>query len=162
MAKTILVPIDFNIESLNTLKIALNELHDIRANIILMYSEYTSDSIADLLFYSPDKRLKTLLKPEFMEALTILKNRYEKVIDTISVEFFHGYGVNAFINFVEGKKIDAIYIPNNYTLKTDSNSFDPIPIIKKSKLPYREAEWTPSSRTSQEEQLSHLFNYQII
>lgn len=160
MAKRILVPIDFSIESLKTLKTALHDLHDTKADIILMYAEYTSSSISALLFYSPEKRLQVLLKPEFKEALTILKNRYEGVIDTISIDFFHGYGVTAFKNYVEGNQIDTIYLPKQYTLRPLADGFNPVPIIKKSKLPYREADWTPSTRTSQEEQLSQLFNAQ--
>jgi hypothetical protein len=159
MIKTVLVPIDFTIESLNTLKITLNDLVDTQVNVVLMYSEYTSDSITELLFYSPEKRLKTLLKPEFMEALTAIKNRFENVIDCISIEFFHGYGVNAFVNFVEGKKIDIISIPSEYKLKPQSNGFDPLPIIKKSKLPYQEVNWLPNKYAPKEEELSHLFNY---
>jgi hypothetical protein len=159
MVKTILIPIDFSIESLNTLKIALNGLHNSRADIILMYAEYTSDSITELLFYSPEKRLKILLKPEFEEALAVLKNRFEKVIETIRIELFHGYGVNAFVNFIEGNNVDTIFIPKTYTLKLLSNGFNPIPIIKKSKLPYAEADWVASIRTSQEDQLNHLINF---
>lgn len=159
MAKTILVPIDFNIESLNTLKIALNDLHGTRADVVLMYAEYTSDSITELMFYSREKRLKALLKPDFQEALIILKNRFEKVIETIRIELFHGYGVNAFVHFMEGNKIDTIYIPKSYTIKLSSNGFDPVPIIKKSKLPYSEVDWTTSIYTSKEDQLNDLFNY---
>jgi hypothetical protein len=131
----------------------------VQADVILMYAEYTSDSITELLFYSPKNRLKTLLKPDFEEALAIIKNRFEKVIENIRIELFHGYGVNAFVNFIEGNKIDTICIPKTYKFKLLSNGFNPIPIIKKSKLPYSEADWTPSIRTSQTEQLSHLFNF---
>lgn len=157
MAKTILIPIDFNVESLNTLKIALNDLQGTRADVVLMYAEYTSDSITELLFYVPENRVKALLKPDFEEGLAVLKNRFEKVIETIRIEFFHGYGVNAFVNFMKGNKIDTIYIPKNYHLKLLSRGFNPIPIIKKSKLPYTEVEWASSTRTSKEDQLNHLF-----
>jgi len=160
MAKKVLVPIDFSVKSLNTLKIALLDLHDTKADIILMYAEHSSSSISDLLFYSSEKRLQALLKPEFKEALIVLKNRYEGVVDTISIDFFHGYGVAAFKNFVEGNQIDVIYLPKHYMLRPLPGGFDPVPIIKKSKLPYHEADWSPSARTSQDEHLSQLFNPQ--
>jgi hypothetical protein len=76
----------------------------------------------------------------------------------INIEFFHGYGSNAFKSFVEGQKIDIIFIPKNYTLKPLKNGFDPIPIIKKSKLPYHEMGWEQTVDAIHQHQLSYLFN----
>jgi hypothetical protein len=156
--KKILVPIDFNVESLNTLKRALDSLGDIKVEVILMYSEYLSDSITELLFYSPDEKRKKMVTPIFQEGLTILKNRYEKIVLNIAIEFFHGYGSSALMNFVEGQKIDIIFIPKSYTLKPLKNGFNPIPIIKKSKLPYHEIDWERNLTDVHQHQLSHLFN----
>jgi hypothetical protein len=158
MAKTILIPIDFKIESLNTLKLALNSLKSEHTNVVLMYTEYLTDSITELLFYSPKKIIKSLKSPEFEEAISIIKNRYETMIDSIDIKLFHGYNVNAFKIFVEAKKIDTIYIPKNYSLRTSQNGFNPIPLIKKSKLPYQEIEWETSTYTSEQVQLNALFS----
>lgn len=158
MPKRILIPIDFSIESLNTLKRALDGLGDTQVEAILMYSEYLSDSITELLFYSPDEKRKKMVTPIFQEALTILKNRYEKVLISIKIEFFHGYGSPTFRSFIEGQKIDIIFIPKNYTLKPLKNGFNPIPIIKKSKLPYHEIGWEKIEGVVHQHQLSYLFN----
>lgn len=158
MFKRILIPTDFNIESLNTLKRALDGLGDTEVHIVLMYSEYISQSITDLLFYSPETKRNDLLTPAFKEALNILKNRYEKNILSIRVEFFHGYGVSAFKNFLEGHKIDLIFVPKYYQLSPPKNGFDPIPIIKKSKIPYYEMGWEASIDTVKTHLLSFLFS----
>jgi hypothetical protein len=63
MPKRILIPIDFSVESLNTLKRALDGLGDTHVEVILMYAEYLSDSITELLFYSPDDKRKELVTP---------------------------------------------------------------------------------------------------
>ncbi|MBL7936163.1 MAG: hypothetical protein JNM51_10200 [Bacteroidia bacterium] len=141
MAKTILIPVDFTPESLNTLKLALKENSISGVNVILMYSEYLTDSITDLLFYSADRIIESHITPDFEETISILKNRYETDIKTIKIELFHGYNINSFKNFIEAKRIDAIYIPKKYTLKLKKNGFDPIPFIKKSGLPVQEMEW---------------------
>jgi hypothetical protein len=159
MERTILIPIDFKIESLNTLKLALNSIENEHANVVLMYAEYLTDSITELLFYSPKKTIKSLKSPEFEEAISIIKNRYETVIRSIEIELFHGYNVNAFKEFVEAKKIDTIYIPKNYSLRLPKNGFDPIPLIKKSKLSYQEMGWETSTYTSEQLQLNALFSY---
>ena len=65
MGKKILIPIDFRIESLNTLKYALEERKQEKSSVILMYSAYNSDSITDLLFYNPTKIVETLPSSEF-------------------------------------------------------------------------------------------------
>jgi hypothetical protein len=157
MSKRILIPTDFNVESLNTLKKAIDSIVDTEIEIILMYSEYLSDSTIDLLFYSQLSKRKEMETPVFQEALNILENRYEKKIRKISIEFFHGISTAAFKNFVEGKKIDLIYLPKQYQLKPLKNGFDPIPLIKKSKFPYVEMSWENPVDNSQYHSLSFLF-----
>lgn len=156
MPKKILIPIDFKVESLNTLKIALNEIEE-EVEVVLMYSEYLSDSITELLFYSPDEKRKSLNTPDFGESLSILKNRFESTLIKVDIEFFHGFNAKAFKNFAEGKKVDCIYIPKNYKLQLSKNGFDPIPLIQKSKLTFQEVECQKSTDFSLND-ISNLFN----
>lgn len=155
MAKKILVPIDFSVESLNTLKYALKEIEE-EVEVVLMYSEHLTDSITDLIFYSPDERQKALITVEFNEGLAILKTRFESVLTKTIIKFFHGYNANAFRSFAVGCNIDNIYIPKNFRLKPLENGFDPISIIRKSKLSFREIEWEETSYSSNNT-LSKLF-----
>ncbi len=154
MPKKLLIPIDFKVESLNTLKYALKGI-DEEVEVVLMYSEYLSDSISELLLYSPDEQRNSLKSGDFREALCILKNRYESMLVKVDIELFHGYNTNALKNFIEGHNIDSMYIPKNYKLQPPKNGFDPIPLIVKSKLAYEEVEWQQYADSSSE--LSLLF-----
>lgn len=156
--ETILIPIDFNVESLLTLRIALNHHSEGKINVILMYSESLSDSIADLLFYNPQKTIKSLISPDFEEALSIIKNRYETTVHHIRIELFHGYNSNALKRFIEAKGVSYIYLPKNYQLKPPKkNGFDPINLFKKSKINFKEIEWNIDKNTHQHISLISLF-----
>lgn len=156
--KTILIPIDFSIESLLTLRIALTHHVEDRINVILMYSESLSDSITDLLFYAPQKKIKSLLKPEFEEALSIIKNRHETTINSLRIELFHGFNSNALKSFVAAKKVDIIYLPKNYKFKLLKKGFDPKPMFLKSKLSYIEIEWDVEKNVHNHHSLISLFS----
>jgi nucleotide-binding universal stress UspA family protein len=138
MANTILVPIDFQVESLHTLKeaLALNKSQPTR--VVLLYAEYLGDSITELLFYSPEKVLQNRMTPEFTEALEIIKNRFEGSLTDVSIKVFHGVNTNALANFCDAIGIDSIYIPATYKLKTPKRAFNPVPHLKKSALPVTE------------------------
>lgn len=157
MKKTILIPIDWNVESLNTLKFVLSAGEFTSVDIVLMYAHKLSDSITDMLFYSPSNIIGSYTTPLFEEAISILRNRHETIVNSVSIELFHGYGVNALKKFVEARGIDIIYIPKRYSLKLEKRGFNPIPIIKKSKLAYKEIEWSPELNSSGEDQLNVLF-----
>lgn len=148
MRKTILIPIDGRVESLATLRMALQNLESHDLHIVLMYSEYLNDSITDLLFYNAAKRLKTIITPAFEEALSVLKNRYETSFQSISIELFHGATVNAFRNFAAAKKIDIAWLPGAKSLKPAKNGFDPSSLIKKSGIAVHVVEWAGTTTSN--------------
>ncbi len=157
MAKTILIPIDFSVESLNTLKLALQQQNEEKVDVVLIYAEHLTTSIRELLYYSPSKRIQALTSSKFTDAISILRNSYESSIQSISIKLYHGFNSTAFANFAEGNKIDIIYIPASYRLKPVKNGFDPIPQIKKSKILFREVEWNTDNKASDENALTQLF-----
>jgi hypothetical protein len=157
MLKNILIPTDFKIESLNTLKYCLEERKKEKSSIILMYSAYNSDSITEVLFYNPVKIVEALISPNFKDAINIIKNTYESSFDSFKIELFHGLNRNAFLNFYEAHKIDLIYLPKNYSLNPFKNGFDPIPLIKRSKVQYSEVAWTSEYDLSDKDDLNQLF-----
>jgi hypothetical protein len=157
MVKKILIPIDFRIESLNTLKYSLEERKQEKSSVILIYSEYSSDSITELLFYNPVKIVEALVSANFNDAINIIKNTYETSIHSFKIELFHGLNVNAFLNFYEAHGIDLVYLPKDYYLKPHKNGFDPIPLIKKSKVQYREVNWTNEYNLTDNDDLNQLF-----
>lgn len=58
MKKRILVPIDFQVESLNTLKLALKQHADNEVIVHLVYGELLDESITRMLFYDPARIIK--------------------------------------------------------------------------------------------------------
>jgi hypothetical protein len=156
--KRILVPVDFSVESLITLKKALDFLGDEQIHVVLLYGEHLPDSITELLFYSPGERLKKLIPPAFHEALTILRNRYEKQLTSLKIELFHGTSLNAMKNFVAGYNIDQVFIPAEYTLKPLKGGFNPLGIIRRLEIPVLKMEWTKMNVYVDPHNLTHLFN----
>lgn len=154
---TILIPVDFSIESLNTLKLALSQTGSGKVHVILMYAEGMSDSIMELLFYMPQKTIKAMTSPGFEEAIAIIQNRYENKIASLKIELFHGYTANALETFTDAKGVDIIYIPQNYTFKLKRNGFDPLPLLSRSKLPVETVSWDSYPDWSEKDQLSTLF-----
>lgn len=157
MLNKILIPIDFRIESLNTLKYCLEERKEEKSTVVLMYSAYSSDSITELLFYNPAKIIEALVSPNFTDAINIIKNKYESSLHSFKIELFHGLDRNAFLNFYRAQGIDLVYLPKDYCLKPHKNGFDPIPLIKKSKVQYREVAWTRDHDTTDKDELNQLF-----
>jgi hypothetical protein len=157
MVKKILIPIDFKIESLNTLKYCLEERKQEKSSVILMYSTYNSDSITDILFYNPAKIVEPLVSSNFNDAINIIQNTYESSLDFFKIELFHGLNTNAFLNFYEAHRIDLVYLPKDYCMKPYKNGFDPIPLIKKSKVQYKEVEWTIEQHLTDKDDLNQLF-----
>lgn len=145
MKRTILIPIDFTIESLISVKQAatLHNYSDIE--IVLMFCDLLPTSIADLLFYKPAKVIEQYSNKEFEEACSIIMNKHASKISHMRIEIFHGTSDAAFDNFISGNKIDEVIFPKNYVLKEHRNGFDPLPYIRNSYLPCREAEWKISN-----------------
>ncbi len=158
MKKTILIPTDFCIESLNVLKQALLLNSDKELTVVLLSGQLLSDSIVDLMFYSQQKIINSLLKPSFNDAISILKNRFTKNIVAVNIELFHGINKNAFKNFISAHKIEECYVPKHYLLKKNGNALDILSYIRKSNLPVYEIEWPLTKGKSEFDELETLLS----
>ncbi|TDB60022.1 hypothetical protein [Arundinibacter roseus] len=156
--KTILIPTDFTIESLNTVKGAFKRDSQEKVNLILLYAIGMSDSITDLLFFSKEKFIASQQSGKFAEAFQILQNTYDSQINSFRVELFSGYTQNAFANFLEANQVDEVFIPKDYTLKLQhKRSFNPLPFLKKCKLPKTEISWNEGPFVHEKDHVSELF-----
>lgn len=155
--RTILIPTDFTIESLNTVKGALRKREGEDVNIILVYGAYLSDSITDLLFFSKPAYLANLQSEKFTEACEILKNKYDSQIGSLTVDLFSGYNQRAFENFLSGNKVDEMFVPRSYHFKQGKRGFDLLPYFRKSSLPMTEIEWRETAQVPEKEHLAELF-----
>lgn len=140
MNNRILIPFDFTPGSLATLKVVLSEMEALKqkCSVVLLYAEFLNDSITDLLFYRPHKRIDQLSTQQFQESLSIIRNRFESGIESIRIELFHGRNVAAMRNFLEAHEIEKVFIPADYELKTPANAFDPAHLIRKSGIAFSE------------------------
>lgn len=161
MAKRILIPTDFSISSLNILKEFLQK--DNGANqydVILCCGYYLSESITDLLFFSRHKILRSLNTDAFMDAISIIRNKYANSLNSVNVDLFTGALQSVFDDYLEGNKIDTIvFSPDSRFNKTVKRSFDLSGFVQKAKVskvlvPCKERE----SRTVAKDDLTVIFN----
>ncbi|HPM31902.1 MAG TPA: universal stress protein [Chryseolinea sp.] len=161
MQKTILIPTDFSIESLNLLKKAMQKYETSQFHVIFLHCLHSTDSIMDLLFSADEKLIESIVTHDFKEACKILKNKYGERIVTDRIEVFSGITQSAFQNFLEGNAIDEIFVPSEYTFKrTSKRSFDPVPFIRRSGLDITEVSWSQAENAPEKNQLAALFSMQ--
>lgn len=135
MAKTILIPTDLQVGSLNALRSVLAESGPEETDVVLMHAMFPPDGISDLLFYSPKRALEGLMESRFREAIAVLRNRFEQKLRRLEVVTFHGRTRSAFEQFARSRNVAEVHVCGAYTLKLHDRSFDPSDLIRKSGLP---------------------------
>ncbi|HCZ35880.1 MAG TPA: hypothetical protein DHV26_08130 [Cytophagales bacterium] len=156
MKRTILIPTDFSIESLNLFKYAAQQAQE-PLNIVLVHGQHLSDSIFDLLFRTRKDSVSKLSNPDFEDACRILRNKYASRINSFRIEIFSGVTQSAFQNFLEGNRITEILIPKTYKLQVSGKSFDVLPYLRASSLAPQEVEWKPIENAPERNQLAEIF-----
>lgn len=133
--RKILIPTDLSVNSLILLERALDDCQQL-TNIVLVYGASLSSSITELLFYSKEDYLEELKSETFNKAITIIENKHEDVINSLTIDIFFGGTKNAFNNFIEGQKITHAYLPSDgRTLKCKrKNVFNIVPFLKDSEI----------------------------
>ncbi|MBN7810707.1 hypothetical protein J0A68_07060 [Algoriphagus sp. H41] len=163
MAKTILIPTDFTVKSLNLAKMALQKSLDPqeKIKIILIHGLMASTSITELLFYSKSRVLADLETPEFQASCNLLLSKFDGKIERMTIDIFSGFTQAAFENYLEANRIDEVYLPGNHKLKLASrSSFDLLPFFNKCRLPKIKVDWEDISISSHEDRenaISTLF-----
>jgi len=159
MKKTILIPTDFTIESLNVVKSFLSKSNkESTYDIILLHSVHLNDSITDLLFFSRIDTINSLTNRQFNDACDIIKNKYASQINSIRKDIFTGINQASFNNYIEANRVDEAFIPANYKLNLSSKkSFDILPFIKQSDLHVDEIDWKVDSKMPEKGKLAEIF-----
>ncbi len=131
MRKTIVVPTDFSVQSLNVLKNVLSaHKGDCRYDIILLHGSHLTDSITDLMFVSKRRIAEQLSNPAFEAACGVIHNKFASQINSIRKEIFTGFTQNAFDNFIEANKVEDIYVSAQKNSRfTSKKSFDVLPFV---------------------------------
>jgi hypothetical protein len=155
--KTILLPTDLQIESLNLFSHAIHKNSTTELNIILLTGIRSSDSIVELLFPSRTE-YAGLISKDFKNAYEIIKNRNASIVKSIRVEFFSGISRNAARNFIDANGVDEIFLPRDYKLNLSARgSFDIIPLLKGHPIATHEVSWTIHNHQPEKNLPAELF-----
>ncbi len=159
MSKTILIPTDFTVESLNLVKQAIDDHADEKINILVVHGIDVSSSVTDLLFFSKNTFLKKLLNQEFKEACDVIRNRFDNQLNSFRLDLFTGLTQNAFNTYLEANQVSEIYHTKTYQFKLDKNlSVDISGFVKKNKSVFKkEVEWAPSYESRNSSAIAQLF-----
>ena len=162
MKKTILIPTDFTVNSLNVLKSILiqNEAKQ-TYNVILLHGMSLSDSIRDLLFFSKSKQIDSLTNPEFEEAYEVIRNKFDSQISSLRIDLFTGYNLSAFNNYLEGNKVEQIFISDKKPVLTNKNSFDLSRFIEKCQVQVTKVDFGANATIPEKGKIAEVFMNQV-
>lgn len=124
--KTVLVPTDFKLGSINIIDALVQNQRNETLNIIFVHAFKLSDSITDMLMLSRRSRDYENISDEFYQQLDLVKAKYANQIAAIGLEYFYGSTVAAFKNFIEAFDVDCIAYLNGYNFTPiNKYSIDP-------------------------------------
>ncbi len=115
--KTILIPTDFSLQSLNIIKNATSYFAGEKLNVVLFHALHTPTDIQDLLFINPLAPQEKITE-EFRHACAALKKRHSPIITGITFKSMYGNTAAVFRNFIEANGIDCIYMPEHVMLRS--------------------------------------------
>ncbi len=161
MPKRILIPTDFSIESLNVLKAFLQKENTTEQyDVVFSCGYYMSESITDLLFFSKYKILRGLNTDTFMDALSIIQNKYSTSLRSVTVDLFTGSSQTSFDDYLTGQKIESVVFSEQSKFKPCfKKSFDLSKLIKKSTVNKTNIAYKSTTHQSVEaDNIAVLFN----
>lgn len=134
--KTILIPTDFNTQSVATASVILGNFKNEKIRILFFHAYKLTDSISDLLMLSRRTAEYGQIPNAFHDACYQFRAAHPEIIYTIGIEYFYGSTMAAFRNFLEANEVEAFFYPGDYHFqKISKYSIDPLLFLKKSGLP---------------------------
>lgn len=133
MHKNVIIPTDFQVTSLVTIKKVIADLKEgDTVSIKLVHGYQLNDSITDLLFYSRRTLYANLVPQDFLESCQVIQNKHNATVTNLDIEFFHGGNAKALKQFCDKRRINLAYIPvGQNPVQTHKRSFDLIPLLDK-------------------------------
>lgn len=124
--KTVLVPTDFKLGSINLIDALVQNQPTETFHIIFVHAFKLSDSITDMLMLSRRSRDYENISDEFYQQLNQVKAKHTGSIEAIGLEYFYGSTVAAFKNFIEAFDVDCIAYLDGYNFTPiNKYSIDP-------------------------------------
>jgi hypothetical protein len=162
MKKTIVIPTDFTVQSLNVLKTVLNQNNSQQKfNVILLHGLTLGDSIRDLLFFSKPQQISSLMSAEFEEAYEVIRNKFDSQINSLKIDLFTGYTVSAFTTYLEANGVQEIFTSDRKPEFTNKNSFDFSRLVNKCNIDVTVVESVGKSSVPQRGEIAEVFLNQV-
>lgn len=162
MKKTIVIPTDFTVQSLNVLKTVLSQNSTRQQyNIILLHGFNLGDSIRDLLFFSKHQHIASLMNTEFEEAYEVIRNKFDSQICSLKIDLFTGYNSSAFNTYLEVNKVEQIFISDKKPAFANKNSFDLSRFIHKCQVSATVIEAAGKASVSERGKIAEVFVNQV-
>ncbi|NCD70120.1 hypothetical protein [Mucilaginibacter agri] len=141
--KTLLIPTDFKLQSLNCIPQLAKQVYPHKLNVLMVHMLGITDSISELLMLSRRSAEYRHIPDAFYRACNeIRSNETNNVID-IHIEFFYGNTVAAFKNFLDANDVHAIVNLQNYDYELlTEKSIDPAVLIYRGGKPIIDADPT--------------------
>jgi len=131
--KTLLIPTDFNPESLNCIPDLVQRYFPEKVEVILVHMMKITDNIGELLMLSRRSSEYRYISEGFYKACAKLKQQHANNIGNIRIEFFYGSTVAVFKNFLEANAVDAIVMLEDYDYRMlNKNSTEPALLANRS------------------------------
>ncbi|MGC4040860.1 MAG: hypothetical protein QM710_08810 [Flavobacterium sp.] len=162
MKKTIVIPTDFTVQSLNVLKTVLNQNESKQQyNIILLHGFSQNDSIRDLLFFSKTQQIAALMNTEFEEAYEVIRNKFDSQVGSIKIDLFTGYNLSAFNTYLEANGVNEIFTSERKQHPAHKNSFDLSRFIAKSQVNATIIETVSKTSAPERGKIAEVFMNQV-
>ena len=162
MKKTIVIPTDFTVQSLNVLKAVLNQSESKQQyDVILLHGFNLTDSIRDLLFFSKSQQIASLMNTEFEEAYEVIRNKFDSQINSLKIDLFTGYNLSAFNTYLEANGVDEIFASNRKPKLAHKNSFDLSRFITKCQVSTTITETVSQSSVPERGKIAEVFMNQV-
>ena len=131
--KTLLIPTDFKLRSLNAVSCLVDRYYPEKINIVMVHLLGVTDAMGELEMLSRRSVEYRLISDEFYASCSRLKKQFPDQIENINITFFYGYTMAAFRNFLEANEVDAIVALDNYDHEAlTEKSIDPAKLIYRS------------------------------
>ena len=133
--KHILVPTDFSIQSLRPVHEIVRRNPQQSLHIHLVHLLHVPTDITDLLFQKRHHMYKKV-PDHFMQAMEMLKNKYQHQIKWMAIEFYYGHRLSILNDIISNLKIEEVYLLDHHSYPPPfEQSADLISLINRCKLP---------------------------
>lgn len=131
--KTLLIPTDFNLATLNCIPGLVQRYTPEKVDIILVHMMKVTDNMGELLMLSRRSSEYRHISEDFYKACSQLKQQYAGRIANIRIDFFYGSTVAVFKNFLEANGVNAIVMLEKYDYRMlNNNSTEPAQLANRS------------------------------